>query len=56
MSYTIKAVGDIGEIGAEAWDACANPEGCAFDPFLSFAFLNALEESESAAPSTGWAP
>lgn len=56
MSYTIKSVGDIGEIGAEAWDACANPEGCAFDPFLSFAFLNALEESESAAPSTGWAP
>ena len=56
MSYTIKAVGDIGEIGAEAWDACANPEGCAFDPFLSFAFLNALEESESTASSTGWAP
>ena len=56
MTYTIKTVGDIGEIGAEAWDACANPEGCAFDPFLSFAFLNALEESESAAPSTGWAP
>ena len=56
MSYTIKTVGDISEIGAEAWDACANPEGCAFDPFLSFAFLNALEESESTASSTGWAP
>ncbi len=56
MNHTIKAVGSIGEVGAEAWDACANPDGCAYDPFLSFTFLDALEKSESAAPSTGWAP
>ena len=56
MSHTIKAVGSIGEIGADAWDACANPAGCAYDPFLSFTFLDALEKSESAVPSTGWAP
>ena len=58
MSYTIKAVSSIGEIGASAWNACANPadRGLAYDPFLSFAFLDALETSESAVAGTGWAP
>jgi predicted N-acyltransferase len=58
MSYTIKAVSSIGEIGATAWNACANPadRGLAYDPFLSFAFLDALETSESAVAGTGWAP
>lgn len=58
MSYTIKAVDSIGEVGATAWNACANPAnaGLAYDPFLSFAFLDALETSESAVASTGWAP
>ena len=45
-----------------AWDACANPSrGVAdcdipFDPFLSYAFLGALEKSHSAVAATGWAP
>ena len=62
MSYTIRAVGGIGEIGRDAWDACANPSGknsncaTAYDPFVSFAFLDALEKSDSAAAGTGWAP
>jgi hypothetical protein len=58
MSYTIKAVDSIGEVGAAAWNACANPAnaGLAYDPFLSFAFLDALETSESAVAGTGWAP
>lgn len=58
MSYTIKAVDSIGEVGATAWNACANPAnaGLAYDPFLSFAFLDALETSESAVAGTGWAP
>ena len=56
MSYTLRAVSAIDEIGAGAWDACANPEGVAFDPFLSFAFLDALEKSGSATNGTGWAP
>ncbi|HYJ82013.1 MAG TPA: GNAT family N-acetyltransferase [Allosphingosinicella sp.] len=34
------------------WDRCAG----AGDPFLSHAFLSALEESGSAAPRTGWQP
>lgn len=62
MTYTLKAVGDIAEIGQKAWDACANPLqtdpdcGIAFDPFLSYAFLHALEVSGSACPERGWAP
>lgn len=62
MTYTLKACGSIAEIGQKDWDACANPFtsdpacGIPFDPFLSYAFLHALEESESACPRTGWAP
>ena len=62
MAYSIQAVSRIGEIGQEHWDAIANPVlsdpncGVPFDPFLSYAFLSALEESGSAAAETGWAP
>ena len=56
MSVNIKACSSIDEIGRAAWDACANPEGKAFDPFISFAFLDALEKSDSATARTGWAP
>ncbi|HEX8124373.1 MAG TPA: GNAT family N-acetyltransferase [Allosphingosinicella sp.] len=34
------------------WDRCAGPA----DPFLSHAFLSALEDSGSATPRTGWQP
>lgn len=58
MSYTLKACGSIAEIGQKSWDACANPadSGIPFDPFLSYAFLHALEQSKSACARTGWAP
>ena len=39
------------EIDAQRWDALA-----AGDPFLSHAFLAALEESGSIGPGTGWQP
>ncbi|MBO6567033.1 MAG: N-acetyltransferase, partial [Pseudomonadales bacterium] len=46
------------EIGQQSWDACANPAGSTipFDPFVSYAFLSALEESGSATGQSGWAP
>ena len=40
----------IGAIDAAAWDACAG-EG---NPFVSHAFLSAMEDSGSAGPRTGW--
>lgn len=62
MAYSIQAVSRISEIGQRQWDAAANPFladrdcGIPFDPFVSYAFLSALEESGSAAAETGWAP
>lgn len=43
----------IADIGRQAWDACAGPSG---DPFVSFDFLDILEESGCAVDRTGWAP
>jgi len=41
----------IAEIPAPEWDACAGD-----NPFVSHAFLSALEESGSASARTGWLP
>ena len=42
----------IAEIAAADWDACAGSD----NPFLSHAFLSALEDSGSAVPDRGWLP
>lgn len=42
----------IAAVPAAEWDACAGPD----NPFVSHAFLLALEESGSAAARTGWLP
>ena len=56
----IRVVPHIAEIGQEDWDACACPEvtGGARpnDPFTTFRFLSALEDSGSVGPGTGWQP
>jgi predicted N-acyltransferase len=63
----IRVVTAIAEIPAAAWDACANPspqpisEGIStsetgYNPFISHAFLSALEDSLSATAKTGWMP
>ncbi len=56
----IKALSGIDEISEHHWDACAAPEassgGRPNQPFVTHRFLKALEASQSATPSTGWAP
>lgn len=52
----IRMVERLAEVDPAAWDAVANPKGAAFDPFLSWAYLDALETSGSAVEETGWAP
>lgn len=47
-----KIVQSLAEIPAAQWDACAG-DG---NPFMSHAFLNALEESGCVGRSTGWGP
>ncbi len=49
---TLKIVTRISEIGADAWDACAGRD----NPFVSHAFLSALEDSGSAVEEEGWGP
>ncbi|MFO1090143.1 MAG: GNAT family N-acetyltransferase [Hyphomicrobiales bacterium] len=53
---TARVLAGIGEIAADRWDALANPDGQPFNPFVSHAFLRALEDSGSATRKTGWTP
>jgi predicted N-acyltransferase len=48
----LRVVGRIAEVPASDWDACALPD----NPFISHAFLLALEQSGSATAETGWLP
>ncbi|MCV6585410.1 MAG: GNAT family N-acetyltransferase [Marinibacterium sp.] len=56
----IRVLGRIAEIGQSDWDACACPEtadgGRPDDPFTTYRFLSALEDSGSVGPGTGWQP
>ena len=47
-----RAVQSINDIPADEWDRCAGAE----NPFVSHAFLSALEDSGSVTAKTGWAP
>ena len=51
-SYTISTHKSMAEIDARDWDACAGGD----NPFVSHCFLQALEESGSVQPETGWGP
>ena len=49
---TVRMAGGVAEFDAEAWDAL-DPTG---NPFVSHAFLSAMEDSGSVGEGTGWAP
>jgi predicted N-acyltransferase len=53
---TARTLAAISDIDAARWDACAGKTGAPFNPFVSHAFLAALERSGSAAAETGWTP
>ncbi|ARE40289.1 hypothetical protein RGUI_2148 [Rhodovulum sp. P5] len=56
----IEVLTSLSQIGAADWDACACPEaahgGRPEDPFTTYRFLMALEDSGSVGPGTGWTP
>ena len=55
----ITAHTSLDAIAPEDWDACACPEastGRAIDPFTTYRFLKALEDSRSVGVGTGWDP
>src|SRR3954468_18600867 len=72
IPYALKLATSIAAIGKEAWDACAqaptdvgrlapgdtspNVEAQAYNPFTSYDFLHALEESGSVGSRSGWTP
>ncbi len=51
-AFTIRVIDRIAELPAAEWDACAGAD----NPFLSHAFLDALEASGSATAENGWLP
>ena len=64
MSFTARVVTSIAAVDPAGWDVCANPpglseseaEGERFNPFMSHAFLHALEASGSTGGRSGWTP
>ncbi|MEL7253475.1 MAG: GNAT family N-acetyltransferase [Pseudomonadota bacterium] len=59
QSVTLTAYQSLGDIAEATWDACACPEaadGRATDPFTTYRFLKALEDSGSVGTGTGWQP
>lgn len=52
LTLTARVVDRLDKIPAAAWDACAGAD----NPFVSHAFLNALEVSGSVGRGTGWLP
>ena len=55
-TFKARIITSLSEVSEAAWDRVANPSGVAYDPFLSWAFLEALESSGAARPETGWSP
>jgi predicted N-acyltransferase len=52
----VRVHGAIAEIGKPAWDACNNASDYGRNPFTSFDFLSALEDSGCVCARTGWGP
>lgn len=56
LELTISRIDGLSAVGRAAWDACANPPGAAYDPFVSWDFLQALETAGCASAEEGWRP
>ncbi len=69
VPFRIRQIDRIGAVKPSDWDACANPVGASaspgqaaqqggerFNPFLTHAFLGALETSGCVGGRTGWVP
>jgi hypothetical protein len=61
VPFTIKAAQSLAAVSAEDWDRCANPGSVPgdedrFNPFVTHAFLSALEDSGCVGSKAGWLP
>ena len=59
-SIEVTLINTLKDIDQLTWDQCACPEAengtRPIDPFTTFRFLSALEESNSVGQGTGWSP
>lgn len=55
-TFQARLAESVAEIGREAWDACALSVGTAYNPFVDWRFLDALERSGSVGGRSGWSP
>lgn len=56
-AITIDLLSSLSQIDAAEWDACACPDdGRPADPFTTYRFLDALEQSGSVGAGSGWQP
>ncbi|MEK9705276.1 MAG: peptidogalycan biosysnthesis protein, partial [Paracoccaceae bacterium] len=56
---SVEIIGSLSAINAWDWDACADPDATSerpLDPFTTYRFLRALEDSGSVGEGTGWQP
>ena len=51
-AFSVRVVNRLADVPEAEWDACAGSD----NPFVSHAFLSALEEAGCVKPRTGWAP
>jgi uncharacterized protein len=56
FALTVTVHPRIAEIDAVAWDTCAAPDPATRNPFVTHAFLQALEQSGTVTARTGWTP
>lgn len=56
VELTISRIEGLAAVARADWDACANPPGAPYDPFVSWDFLEALEASGCASAGEGWQP
>jgi predicted N-acyltransferase len=55
-SAVVRVLPSIGEVAAGDWDACAAPEAATLNPFVTHAFLKALEDARTVGGRSGWMP
>ena len=56
LKAAVKVSRRIAEIGREGWDACAGNPAYSANPFVSFDFLDIVEQSGCAVERMGWGP
>ncbi len=55
-SLSLETVDAVSTVDPATWDALAFPGATPYNPFVSHAFLSALEQSGSVGEETGWLP